>query len=139
MFHYTIVGYNGTMLLWAFLSWWYGAGWRSRARLIMERFDSITDYFSIGLLLRTLFSPFRQISAGKVRGSIDAQMRAFFDQLISRIIGAIVRTMLIVVGTGALVLTGLVGLVVLVLWAFVPLMPIAGVMLWLIGWLPSWM
>ncbi|MET0979649.1 MAG: hypothetical protein ABWX90_00140, partial [Candidatus Saccharimonadales bacterium] len=52
------------------LSWWYGAGWRQRLAMLRERLANTIDYFSIDLLARTLFSPFRQISAGKVNGPI---------------------------------------------------------------------
>ena len=124
------------MLMWAFLSWWYGAGYKQRAELIMQRLEGTLDYFSIGLLLKTLFSPFRQISAGSVRGPIAVQIRAFFDQLISRIIGAIVRVIMIVVGMVTLVLGVVIGMCVLVAWAVVPVVPIVGIALWVAGWMP---
>ena len=87
------------IIVWA-LSWWYGAGWKACLRGLRERLVSSYDYFSIGLLAKTLFAPFRQISAGKVRGPIGLQWRAFVDRLISRFIGAFVRLILIVVGSG---------------------------------------
>lgn len=124
------------MLLWAFLSWWYGDGWLQRALLVRERLVSTLDYFSIDLLLKTLFSPFRQISAGKVRGGIDVQVRAFFDRLISRIIGSIVRLIFIVVGSVWFMVVAIIGGIVLVAWAFVPLLPVVGIMLAVSGWTP---
>ena len=80
------------IIVWA-LSWWYGAGWKARLFAIREKLAASYDYFSIDLLAKTMFSPFRQISAGRVSGPIGAQIRAFFDRLISRIIGSIVRTL----------------------------------------------
>lgn len=118
------------------LGWWYGAGWKGRARAVRERLAATMDYFSIALLLRTLFSPFRQISAGKVTGPIALQMRALFDNLLSRVIGAIVRSMMIGVGLVAIALTLIVGAMLLVVWAFVPLLPLVGLTLMMIGWLP---
>lgn len=126
------------MFLVGILSWWYGDGWKQRAGLIGERLVRTLDFFSISLLLQTLFSPFRQISAGRISGPIGVQMRAFFDRLISRIIGAMVRTFMIVAGVIIIALHVAWGLIVLVGWAIVPLLPVAGILMFSIGWAPTW-
>lgn len=118
------------------LSWWYGQGWRHRFSRLNEKLASTMDYFSIDLLLRTFFSPFRQISAGKVRGPLGVQMRAFFDRLISRVIGACIRFVMIIVGSLAIALHAIVGLAIVIVWAFIPLLPVVGVVLFLMGWVP---
>ncbi len=124
------------MLFMSLIQWWYGAGWRRRVKIITTRVEGTMDFFSIALLLKTLFQPFRQISAGSVDGSIDAKMRAFADRLISRIIGAVVRTVIIIAGLIAIALHILLGLGLLIGWAFVPLLPIIGLALTVMGWLP---
>lgn len=118
------------------LSWWYGEGWRQRFSRLSNKLASTIDYFSIDLLLKTFFSPFRQIAAGKVRGSLDAQMRAFFDRLISRMIGAFIRFIMIIVGTLTIIIHAVVGVVIIAAWAFIPLLPIISVLLFLSGWVP---
>lgn len=118
------------------LSWWYSRGWALRVVKMRDGLNGLMDYFSIDLLLRTFFSPFRQISAGKVRGPLGVQMRAFFDRLVSRIIGAVVRFILIIVGSIALVIYGLVGVLMLAIWAIVPFAPVLGIILWMVGWAP---
>ena len=143
MDHYTVrtsikVRYNMSMVIvWA-LSWWYGAGWKARLVQIREQLFASYDYFSIGLLAQTLFSPFRQISAGKVAGPIGVKIRAFADRLISRVIGAFVRAILIVVGIAWLVIQILFGATLLILWAVVPVAPLLGFIAMLSGWVPSW-
>lgn len=124
------------MFIMGLLSWWYGAGWRGRWGSLREKLISATDYFSIDLLLKTFFSPFRQISAGKVGGSLNVQMHAFFDRLISRAIGACVRLVMIVAGLVAIILYAVIGTAFLVLWAVVPLLPIIGAILAVTGWIP---
>lgn len=126
------------IIVWAF-SWWYGAGWAAQFNKLREQLASSYDYFSIGLLARTLFSPFRQISAGKVRGPIGVKLRAFVDRLISRIIGAFVRAILIVVGVMWMLVQVAVGVAALFLWAFVPFAPLIGFVLMLSGWVPVWL
>ena len=130
------VRYNVVMIAWELLVWWYTDGWLRRFRALTERMDSLMDFFSIDLLLKTLFSPFRQISAGRVDGAIDVQLRAFFDRLISRIIGAFVRLVMIVVGSVAIFAGFLMDVLLLLLWGFVPLLPLVGFALFMLGWLP---
>ncbi len=143
MLHYTRwygakVRYNMSMVIvWA-LSWWYGAGWKSVLLGLKERLALSYDYFSIGLLASTLFAPFRQISAGRVQGPIGIQIRAAVDKLISRIIGAIVRLILIFVGAVWLFVQSLIGVLVLVAWAFLPILPVIGFIVMLSGWVPTW-
>ena len=82
------------MFLVGIVQWWYGEGWRRHARLSGLGILRMADFFSIGLLARTLFSPYRQISAGRVRGPLPVQLRAFADRLFSRVIGGVFRTIL---------------------------------------------
>ena len=125
------------VIVWA-LSWWYGAGWKARLLRLREQLAESYDYFSIGLLLRTLVSPYKQISAGQVSGPIGVKWRAFVDRLISRVIGAFVRMLFIVVGIGWMVLQAVYGVLVLTAWAFVPVAPLIGFIAMLSGWTPSW-
>ena len=124
------------MFILGILSWWYGAGWRQRVTMLREKIASTMDYFSIDLLAKTLFSPFRQISAGKVQGPLGVQMRAFADRLISRVIGGMIRSFMIVIGAAAILLYSIIGCVFVVLWAVVPLLPIVGIVLFVSGWVP---
>lgn len=128
--------YNKIMFILGILSWWYGAGWRRRAIDLRDQLTATVDFFSIDLLLRTLFSPFRQISAGKVNGPIGVQLQAFFDRLISRLIGGMVRSFMVLMGTVAILLNTILGLVVLLLWGAVPLLPLVGLWLFIAGWMP---
>jgi hypothetical protein len=125
------------IIVWA-LSWWYGAGWKARTLRVYEQLLTTYDYFSIGLLGRTLFSPFRQISAGNVDGPIGVKLRAFVDKQISRTIGSIVRTILIIAGIVWLALQAIFGVVSLAVWALLPIGPFIGFIIMLSGWVPSW-
>ena len=121
------------MLFVSLIRWWYSDGWRRRASIVNAQLDGMIDYFSVDLLAKTLFSPFRQISAGRVNGPLGVQLRAFADRLISRMIGAMIRTVLLIAGMVAIALTALVGMIILVLWAFVPVLPIVGLIVIIIG------
>lgn len=122
------------MLFISLIQWWYGDGWKRRMHLISSHLEGTMDLFSIALLLKTLFQPFRQISAGKVQGSLDERLRAIADKLISRAIGAGIRLVIIAIGLVTIMLHMLIGLVILVGWAVVPALPIVGVVLIFTGW-----
>ena len=120
----------------ALLGWWYGAGWQLQAKDVLRRFDELSDSFSIGLLFRTLFSPFRQISAGSVNGPLGVQMRAWLDRLVSRFIGALIRTAVIIAGLISMLVFVFISVIILIFWPFIPLLPVVGIVLSLIGWMP---
>ena len=126
------------MLIVGFFSWWYGAGLVTLWRRITARLAAVYDYFSIDLLLRTWFSPFRQISAGKVNGPIGVKFHAFLDRLVSRIIGGVVRTLVMLIGVVTLGVTAIVLGVWALAWLLMPAMPLLGLIAWLSGGVP-WM
>lgn len=98
--------------------------------------DALFDYFSFDLLLRTLFAPFRQISAGRVNGPIGLQFRAWLDRLVSRFVGAMVRSAVLIAGIVAVLFAGVIAVVQLVLWPILPLAPVIGAILAIAGWVP---
>ena len=127
------------MFLVGIISWWYGRGLQGQIERIRDRLTATAGYFSIGQLLSTLFSPYRQISAGGVSGPAGAQLRAFFDKSISRVIGAIVRTFTIFAGLIIMLIQAISELVVLIVWLVLPSFPVIGFIIFAIGWVPKWM
>jgi len=126
------------MFLVGILSWWYGRGWVGRVGMINRRLRSSIDTFSIGLLFRTLFNPFRQISADATGKSFSEKIRALFDKLLSRVIGFIVRSFMIVFGLLFMLLQTIFGVFILIAWLAIPLLPIIGLIVTVIGWVPQW-
>ena len=127
--------YNSAMAITEMLIWWYAHGWRVFVQRIKDAFSSIADFFSIGSLFRTLFKPFRQISAETAdeNASLDLRFHMFIDRLISRVVGFVMRFILILTGLIIISIGGVVGLVLIVLWPFVPLLPVAGIVLTVMG------
>lgn len=124
------------MFIVGLLRWWYSGGYIRRAHLCMMRLESTMDYFSIGLLLKTMFALFRQDGAGRVDGSLGARMRHFLEQLISRFIGACVRSVVLVVGLFVIALLAIFSLIILLAWGLVPVVPVIGFIMMLAGWIP---
>jgi len=87
-------------------------------------------------MFATLFSPYRQISAGGGGGSLANQWQGFVDKTISRFVGAFIRGFMIIVGLVALTLSAILGGLTLVVWPLVPLLPAVGAILMVLGWMP---
>ncbi|MBR3137925.1 hypothetical protein IKG41_01085 [Candidatus Saccharibacteria bacterium] len=115
--------------------WWYSRGWGVFVDQLKNYFASIVDFFSMDSLFRTLFKPFRQISAesASANSSIDLKFQMFLDRLISRTVGFFSRLILILVGVILMICGGVLGLVLIVLWPIIPLLPIGGILLTILG------
>ncbi len=122
------------MLVVGFLQWWYTRGWFGFAQRLLDKIHSLADFFSLGLLLRTLFYPFRQISAySDEYASLQKQIGAFFDKLLSRTIGAVVRLGILIFGILAITIEAIFGALLALAWPFIPLIPIAAVFCAIVG------
>lgn len=87
----------------------------------------------MGDLLRSLFAPFKQTYAGRVKGSIGVHFRAAVDSLVSRVIGFIVRSILLFAGLICSIFVVVTGLVFMVVWPFIPLLPVIAFVLMSLG------
>lgn len=114
------------MLAVAFLSWWYGQGWALVFKNMQRRITQIEQAFSVTMLLRTLFSPWRRVVTYP-GSSLNAHLQALVDNLISRFVGFTVRIAVII--TAGIMITGLaiVALIEVVAWPLVPLAIILGI------------
>lgn len=122
------------MLMFSFLQWWYSTGWLTFGNSFLDRLKGSADFFSIGLLLRTLFSPFRQISAYTDDfAPLQKRFQAFFDKLISRMVGLVVRLIILVFGVIVILIEAAIGSVLVLAWPLLPLVPIAAIVLGIMG------
>ena len=115
--------------------WWYAAGWRTFIKKNRNAISSITDFFSMSSLVRTLFKPYRQISAetASANSSLDLRFHMFLDRLASRFIGFCSRLFLLLAGSVIIIIGGIFSLILILLWPFIPLLPIVGIVLTIMG------
>lgn len=118
------------MVILSMFSWWYTNGLMDEFARIKRMVARVSDQFSLGLLLKTLFQPFRQISANNRGGAaLEDRIRAWFDRLVSRIIGMFIRLFVMIVGIIALFFTLVLAFIRLALWALLPALPFVGIYL----------
>ena len=123
------------MVVIRFLSWWFTSGWKVFVRKFRGIFLNLADFFSISSLLRTLFQPYRQISAGEPSSgsSMSLRFQAFIDRSISRLVGFVSRFILILVGFILMVISAVSGAALIVIWPLVPFIPVVGIVLTIMG------
>ena len=109
------------MLALELLAWWYGRGWASVGRNISKMTESVSRSFSIPLLLRTLFAPWRQIVTYPGAG-LEAKFHALIDNMVSRTIGFFVRLVVLCSGLLTIGLTLLIGTAMALVWPVLPLL-----------------
>lgn len=119
------------MFIASLFKWWYFDGWRRHAEIAMARLESALDYFSPLLLITTLFSLFRQDGAGQVDGPLELKFQAFLGRIVSRAIGAVVRSIVLIFGLVAITLIAVFSALWLMFWAVIPFLPLVGFVLYI--------
>lgn len=113
------------MVMLSMLTWWYLDGLKDQFKRTKRVLSRVNDQFSIKLLLRTLFYPFRMIDADKNYGpSLSGKIQAWFDKLISCMIGGFIRTVVVIVGVIVLFFMLIVSVLRIVFWIILPILPI---------------
>lgn len=112
------------MLIVAFFKWWYADGWKLQAQKVINAVKSVGQTFSVSLLLRTLFAPWRRIQTAPGKG-IDAFVQAAVDNAVGRFIGFLVRFMVLIAAGVAGVFILIIGGATVLLWPVLPFAPIA--------------
>lgn len=120
------------MLSIQFFTWWYGRGWLLLAHTAQKRLLRTSHLFSLPILVRTLFVPWRRIVTYPGAG-LQARLRAASDNLMSRVIGFIVRVLVLIAALIILVVVLLIGLGELIVWPLVPVLAAAALVKGVVG------
>ena len=107
------------MLVGEYIHWWYGPGYLWLLRGIGGRLHRLALSFSVPILIRTLFAPWKRIISYGGTG-LQAQLRAAVDNAVSRLVGFMVRVVVLVVAALLMAVTALIGLILLILWPLAP-------------------
>lgn len=107
---------HGHPLVW-WLFWYFWEAPRDILKITGNFVRFGINFFSISLLLKTLFAPWRQYVWHYPRGfDFKAYASVFFSNLISRLIGAMARITLIVIGLITELIMLVIGLLLFFLW-----------------------
>lgn len=115
-------------------SWWYTRGWTYVLNRMKYRLNSVLAVFSVSALIKTLFAPFRQTDSGQTKGPPSVRLRAAVDNLLSRTIGFVIRVLVLILALFCIVFILILNAVIFLAWAFLPLLPIIGLVLVATNW-----
>lgn len=108
-----------------FFTWWYGPGWKNAFIRITKRVETLAAELSMGILLGSLFEPWKQITSySRPNSPLDVKLHVLMDNVFARIVGFIVRVSVLIFGLIACGITFIFGLVLAIAWPLVPLIPL---------------
>lgn len=115
--------YNRSMpMAIVFWRWYYGEAVKNVLLAWKNYIIFASNYFSIPLLLRTLFAPWKRDITRKPKGLDFKKLFEYFAfNLISSGLGFLVRFVTVCVGIISLIATVIVGAIFFVFWVFLPL------------------
>src|SRR5579871_2347693 len=95
------------------LMWWYGEGWLAAWRAVPRNIKKVMLTFTLPVLVRTLFSPWKRIISPGGR-SLEEKFQAMMDNLFSRVIGFFVRLGVLMMAAVMIIVAGVLGLAIAV-------------------------
>ena len=106
-----------------YFTWHYSRGLRDYMRTWTNFIWFFWHFFSVGILSKTLFAPFRRIRETNTQPGlhIDIFFQNLLVNLIMRVVGFVLRSILIIIGMLAIGSTLVVGSIFLFVWLFMPL------------------
>ncbi len=118
------------MMTLEFFRWWYSRGWSLAVKRFEGKLRGIEQAFSVGILLRTLFSPWRRIITYP-GGSLSEHFKAMLDNLVSRFVGLFVRLSVLFAAGIITLLFCIAAFIAVVLWPLLPPLAMA-LIIWVI-------
>lgn len=109
--------------------WWYTKGIRDFFIYLKAIFLKITDIFSVKLLLRTFFSPWKRDITSMEGLPLNQMLQVIVFNLISRIIGALIKTIILLIYLIALSVFFAISISLLLIWILLPLISILGLII----------
>jgi len=113
-----IMRYN-TLMIFELFRWWYGTGWQKIIHGIVRAPAAVEENFSVGILLGTLFAPWKRMVSAQGR-SLDQKVQAMLDNLISRFVGFFVRFFVLIAAAVGILVAFIGSAMLTVVWPLVP-------------------
>ncbi|MBI2639398.1 MAG: hypothetical protein HYW90_00690 [Candidatus Sungbacteria bacterium] len=109
------------VFLYRYLLWHYSDGLKASFNKAVNAVIGFLNFFSVLHLFGTLFSPWHRVIESYGRGFDAARFfYAITGNAISRLLGALLRSFVIVVGIAAAALSVIAGVFFIFLWIFLP-------------------
>lgn len=107
-------------LLIGLISWWFSYVPSRIIYISQKTVSKLFDYFSIDLLAKTLFLPWKRDEIDTTNMALDDKLRVALMNLISRLVGAVVRSGTIIFGLLSILFVILAAFISVLLFIFAP-------------------
>ncbi len=121
------------MVLFNFFIWWYSVGWTRVPKEIRRKSRFILQYFSLTIILKTLFSPWKRDITYASSKAIEDRFHALLGNLVSRFIGFLIRIIFMLIAVLGVVLIAVFGGILYIIWPLLPLSPLLFIYLGVFG------
>ena len=102
-----------------YLLWHYTRAFSDFFRIWKDMLWFCIHFFSLPNMVHTLFSPWKRMSEEKA-GGIEGFFSSLIVNIIMRVIGFFMRSILIIIGVLSLVVVFILGIIMLLIWIFAP-------------------
>lgn len=118
---FLLYNYSMFRLILSYFIWHYTVALKDFFNLSKNFLWFIFHFFSISVLLKTLFSPWQKLDESYKRGfNLNAIFETFVVNVLMRIVGFFIRITMIVVGTLTWIITLATSIVTFMVWIFLP-------------------
>ncbi len=109
----------------SYVMWHYSIAFRDITRVWTNFLWFFFNFFSLGLLAKSLFAPWRRIREEKGRGfSIERIAEAIVTNTVMRLVGFVMRLVILIIGTAVFLIVFWVGMVFYLVWALYPVVTV---------------
>ena len=116
--------YSFTISEWVidYLKWHYGSALSELSNIYKNIFKFLVNFFSLQLLLKTLFRPWRRMNEPYGKGlDLEAFFESFVVNSLMRVVGFVVRIIVITIGLIVITVSLIGALVLYVAWLIAPI------------------
>lgn len=107
-----------------FFYWWIFVVPKEIIGITLKVIKKTFNFFSIDLLFKTLLLPWKRDEVDMINMSLDDRFRVIIMNLVSRLVGAVVRGGTIITGMAAIAASAIAGILSLVIFLTLPLIAV---------------
>ena|SRR3989338_3990678 len=107
-------------VLYYYIVWHYTKAWSDMFRVIGNYLWFVSNFFSLELLARTLFSPWRRLAISGGKGKEDSFFGALAVNTLMRLVGFGIRAVTIIAGAITILITGAISCLAAIVWLLFP-------------------
>jgi hypothetical protein len=104
-----------------FFVWWYIEAPPRNWQIVKAFILRCLDTFSVPILIKTIFAPWKRDVISTENLSLNEKFQVMLMNLVSRFIGAVIRSITILIGLISAALVAILGVTFWIIWFFMPL------------------